>query len=70
MSFKKNTITYALYIDDELKIEGNAYVIGNYLGIKPISVYGLYKRYRKKITPRKYENLKIVRTDIFENEER
>lgn len=56
MSFKKNTITYALYIDDELKIEGNAYIIGNYLGIKPISVYGLYKRYKKKITPRKYEN--------------
>lgn len=68
MRYKKNTITYALYIDDEFKIEGNAYVIGNYLRIKPISVYGLYKRYRKKITPRKYENFKIVRTDIFEDE--
>jgi hypothetical protein len=68
MSIKKNMITYALYIDDELKAEGNAYIIGNYLGIKPISVYGLYKRYKKKITPRKYENLKIVRTDIFEDE--
>lgn len=70
MNFKKNTITYALYVDDELKIEGNAYVIGNYLGIKPISVYALYRRYKKKITPRKYENFKIVRTDIFEDEER
>lgn len=68
MRYKKNTITYAIYIDDELKIEGNAYVIGNYLGIKPISVYGLYKRYTKKIKPRKYQNFKIVRTDIFENE--
>jgi hypothetical protein len=68
MSIKKNMITYALYIDDELKAEGNAYIIGNYLGIKPISVYGLYKRYKKKITPRKYDKLKIVRTDIFEDE--
>lgn len=68
MRYKKNTITYALYIDDELKIEGNAYVIGNYLGIKHISVYGLYKRYRKKNKLRKYKNIKIVRTDIFEDE--
>lgn len=65
-----NTITYALYIDDDLKIEGNAYDIGNYLGIKPISVYGLYKRYREKIKPRKYKKLKIVRTDIYGDEER
>lgn len=70
MSFKKNTITYALYVDNELKIEGNAYAISDYLGIKPISVYGLYKRYKKKITPRKYKNIKIVRTDIFGDEER
>lgn len=70
MRYKKNTIIYALYIDDEFKIEGNAYDIGNYLGIKPISVYGLYKRYRKKITPRKYENFKIIRTDIYGDEER
>lgn len=68
MRYKKNTITYALYIDDEFKIEGNAYDIGNYLGIKPISVYGLYKRYREKIKPRKYQNLKIVRTDIYGDE--
>lgn len=70
MSFKKNTITYALYADDELKIEGNAYVIGDYLGIKPISVYSLYRRQKEKIIPRKYTNIKIVRTDIFGDEER
>lgn len=70
MRYRINTITYALYIDDDLKIEGNAYDIGNYLGIKPISVYGLYKRYREKIKPRKYKNLKIVRTDIYGDEER
>lgn len=58
MRYKKNTITYALYIDDEFKIEGNAYVIGNYLGIKSISVYGLYKRYRKKLH---LENMKILK---------
>lgn len=70
MSFKKNTITYALYADDELKIEGNAYVISDYLGIKPISVYSLYRRQKEKIIPRKYTNIKIVRTDIFGDEER
>lgn len=67
MSLKKNTITYALYADNELKIKGNASAIGDYLGIKPICVYALYKRL-KESKPRKYKGFKMLRTDIFENE--
>lgn len=70
MSIKKNMITYALYIDDELKAEGNAFDISDYLGVSPRYVYALYKRQKKNINHRKNKNMKIVRTDIFEDEKR
>lgn len=70
MSIKKNMVTYALYIDDELKAEGNAFDISDYLGVSQRYVYALYKRQKKNINHRKNKNMKIVRTDIFEDEKR